>query len=68
MDLLDVAGAAEYLGVSPQRIRQFCADKRIGEKLGSRWVFTLGELVAFKAIDRPPGRPLEKTEGEGDNA
>ena len=61
-ELFDAKGAAKFLGVSGQRVRQFCAEGRIGTKVGSQWVFTRGELEAFKAIPRPSGQA--RVEGE----
>ncbi len=62
MELLDVRQAAEFLKLSPQRIRQLAGDGRIGQKVGQRWVFSLGELEAFAAIPRPTGKPPAERE------
>ena len=64
MKLFDVSGAAEYLSVSKQRVRQFCGAGRLGTKVGHQWIITKAELEEFAAKPRPPGVPLEKGEGE----
>ena len=60
MKLLDVTQAAEYLKVSPQRIRQFCGAGRLGQKVGNQWIITESELEEFAQKPRPPGVPLGK--------
>ena len=68
MELLDVAQAAEYLGLSKARVRQFCGEGRLGQKVGSRWVIEKGDLERFAKIPRKVGRGQgeagEKEEGE----
>ena len=59
-NLLTAAGAAVRLGITEERMRQFCAEGRIGAKLGGRWVITTDELRQFKKIPRRTGRPPEK--------
>lgn len=56
-DVMTVHEAAEYLGLTPMRIRQFCQEGRFGEKFGPTWMIERQELKAFKKIDRPRGRP-----------
>ena len=58
MKLVDTKEAAARLGVSEQRIRQFCEGGRLGRKFAGRWVMTEKELRAFKL--RPTGRPTKK--------
>lgn len=56
MKLLDTKEAAARLGVSEQRVRQFCEEGRLeARKFAGRWVITEAELRAFKL--RPTGRP-----------
>ena len=62
-ELFDVAQAAKYLGVSHQRVRQFCGQGRLGIKVGSRWIITKADLERFAEIPRPSGIPLGETEG-----
>lgn len=61
-NLLDTKEVAARLGVSEQRVRQFCEEGRLGkQKFAGRWVITEAELRAFKL--RPTGRPPKKTKG-----
>lgn len=55
-----VAEAAEQLGVSEIRVRQFCQEGRLGQKVGSIWLIARGELFAFKRKKRHPGPPRKK--------
>ncbi len=55
MNLLDTKDVAARLGVSEQRIRQFCEGGRLGRKFAGRWAITEAELRVFKL--RPTGRP-----------
>ena len=57
MKLYDVNGAAEYLDVSPQRVRQFCGAGRLGQKVGHQWIITEAELAEFAQKPRLPGVP-----------
>jgi len=56
VELLTVDEAATELGISAGRVRQFCRDGRLGEKVGTTWVITRQQLEAFKKLDRPHGR------------
>jgi excisionase family DNA binding protein len=49
--------AAEELGLTPQRVREFCQQGRLGRRVGRQWVITREELERFKQTPRPPGRP-----------
>ena len=49
--------AAEIIGVSSVRIRQFCQDGRLGEKLGNHWLITEDDARDFAEKERPQGRP-----------
>ncbi len=49
--------AGRIIGVSSVRIRQFCRQGRIGQKVGERWVISLAELQKFDRIPRTLGRP-----------
>jgi len=63
MKLFDTKEAATRLGVSEQRVRQFCEEGRLGtKKFAGRWVITEAELRAFKL--RPTGRPPKKRNSE----
>jgi len=60
--LLDTKVAASRLGVSEQRIRQFCEQGRLpGRKFAGRWMITDTDLRAFKL--QPTGRPRKKPRG-----
>ena len=54
-DLLTADQAAEYLGVTRQRIYVLTKAGRIGRRIGSTWLFTRGELEAFKQQPRSKG-------------
>jgi hypothetical protein len=56
--LLTVEEAAVKLNLSAPRIRQFCGEGRIGQKIGCQWLITPEEIRLFKQIDRPTGRRI----------
>lgn len=58
LDLLNVTQAAEVLGVSSERVGQFCREGRLGQKVGDRWVIPRDELLQFARIPRRRGRPV----------
>ena len=58
--LLTVSQAAEELGVSSVRVRQFCQQGRIGEKVGPLWLIAEKELLRFAGKPRPHGGPRKK--------
>ena len=50
--------AAEILGVTPGRVRQFHTEKRlVGVKVGPLLLFERSKVEAFARKDRPEGRP-----------
>jgi len=57
LSLVSVNEAAEALGVSPGRVRQFCREGRLGQQVGDRWVIPRDELEQFRKIPRDHGRP-----------
>jgi hypothetical protein len=57
--LLNCDEAAEEIGLSPERIRQFCRGGRLGQRVGGRWVILQEELNRFRKIPRPSGRPSD---------
>lgn len=57
LPLLSVNEAAEFLGVSPERVRDFCREGRIGQRVGDRYVISQDELRIFAQIPRKRGRP-----------
>ena len=59
LPLLNCEQAAEILGVSPVRVRQFCLSGRLGQKVGSQYVISRDELDQFRKIPRNPGRPTD---------
>jgi excisionase family DNA binding protein len=65
MELWDVKQAAVYLGLSEQRVRQFCGQGRFGTKVGNQWIIDKADLERFAQLPRPSGRPPETREGEG---
>ena len=57
--LLSTAEAAEVLGISEQRVRQLCAEGRMGRKVGRDWVISVEDLERNR--ERPgPGRPRKE--------
>ena len=52
---LTVTEAASRLGLSSIRVRQFCQEGRIGEKLGPLWIISEQELRRFAKKPRPWG-------------
>ncbi len=60
-NVLTVEEAAHRLGVSPERVRQFCRENRLGKRLGDpergRWVISEIDLRRFMRQPRPNGRP-----------
>ena len=63
MELLSPEQAAKELRLTPRRVRQFCKQGRIGQRVGGRYVITRRELNAFLSAPRPTGRPQkEKSE------
>ncbi|MBX3057459.1 MAG: helix-turn-helix domain-containing protein [Anaerolineae bacterium] len=55
MELMTVDEAAAELELTPQRVRQFCRDGRLGRRVGRQWVITREELESFKKIPREAG-------------
>jgi excisionase family DNA binding protein len=51
--------AAAFLGLSERRVRQFCQSRRIGERVGNRWLIPREQLVRFKKQPRETGKRLE---------
>ena len=64
MRLFTAEQAAEYLGVTANRVRQFCRAGRLGTKSGRDWVITEDELEAFAKLPRPAGKPPAEEVGE----
>lgn len=60
VELLGIASAAKELKLSKDRVRDFCREGRLGRKVDGTWIITRAELDAFKAQDRPPGRPSKE--------
>ena len=61
--LLTVKEAAERLGVTPGRVRQFIVEGRLkGEKVGNVWVFTEDEIARFSEEPRRPGPKKKKSD------
>lgn len=48
LDYLKASDAAQYLGVTRQRIYELAATGRLGARLAGYWVFTLAELDAYR--------------------
>lgn len=59
--LLTVTQAAKQLGLSSVRVRQFCQEGRLGQKVGPLWMIQEKELRQFAKKSRPPGGRREKS-------
>lgn len=58
--LLTTTEVAKRLGVTEGRVRQLYLEKRLmGRKVGTILLFSEDVVDAFKAIDRPSGRPRQ---------
>jgi len=55
--LYSIVEAAAILGISIRRMRAFCAQGRLGYKIGGRWVIDPEQLSDFQKIPRKPGYP-----------
>lgn len=56
-EFVTTSEAAEILNISTVRVRQLCQEKRIGKKIGDRYIITKDELKQFAKIPRRRGRP-----------
>jgi len=54
-ELFTTTQAAEALGISVQRIKQLCAEGRMGMRVGRDWIITQDDIEANRI--RKPGRP-----------
>jgi helix-turn-helix protein len=61
--ILTVLEAAEAIGVSPRRIRQFCEEQRFASarhvEANQRWVVLESEVRAYAQVPRRTGRPIK---------
>ena len=58
MDVVSVVEAAEYLEVSPRRVRQMLADELLaGRQIGREWVIERRALESLRRHRGPVGRP-----------
>ncbi len=57
MKFVTMEQAATELNVSLRRVYQFCADGRLGLKVGNKYIITRDSLESFKQEERTPGRP-----------
>ncbi len=48
--------AAERLGVSDRRVRQFCLAGRLGRRIGRDWAITEAQVEKFVSITRSCGQ------------
>lgn len=55
MKLMTVEEVAEKLGLTPQRVRIFCREGRLGQRVGKQWIITEEEFERFRRIPRLPG-------------
>lgn len=61
---MTVDEVARELGITPQRVREYCRAGRLGTMWQRRWVITREEFDAFKlTYTGKPGRP-QKVEGK----
>ena len=54
-ELFTTTQAAEELGISVQRIKQLCAEGRMGMRIGRDWIITQDDIERNRI--RKPGRP-----------
>lgn len=56
---MTVSQVAERLGISEKRVREYCRQGRLGEKVGRQWIITEDDFERFLAEDYTgePGRP-----------
>jgi excisionase family DNA binding protein len=58
---MTVAEIAKKLGVSEERVRKFCQQGRMGEKVAGVWLIDRDEFNTFKkTYTGKPGRPPKK--------
>lgn len=58
MDVVSVVEAAEYLGVSPRRVRRMLADELLdGRQIGREWAVGRRSLESLRRHRGPVGRP-----------
>ena len=67
MELVGVTVAAKELHLSRNRVRQLIKSGRLpAQKIGREYAITREDLEAFKAIDRPVGRPPKEEKADTD--
>jgi len=69
MELVGVTVAAKELHLSRNRVRQLIKSGRLpAQKIGREYAITREDLEAFKAIDRPVGRPPKEEKADTDGS
>lgn len=58
---MTVKEVAKRLGISEKRVREYCNQGRLGEKVGRQWIITEEEYRRFIREDYTgePGRPAK---------
>ena len=56
MKLFTPEQAAALLHISPRLVRRYCAQGRLGQRVGKHWVIRERELNSFSILPRPRGR------------
>lgn len=65
MDLVTVEEVANELGITRQRVYEYCRAGRLGRRWGKRWVITREDFERFRATyTGRPGRPPETLQGD----
>ncbi len=64
MKLMTVEEVAEKLGITPQRVRIFCREGRLGQRVGRQWIITEEEFEHFRTIPRLPGVSIGRPRGD----
>lgn len=65
MEIVGVTSAAEEIGISTNRVRELIhLGKLPAQKVGREWAITRKDLEAFKARERPVGRPANAHQSE----
>lgn len=60
-DLITATEAAELLGLTPERVMQFCRAGRLpAAKPGRDWITTRAAVAEFARVAREPGKKIGK--------
>jgi excisionase family DNA binding protein len=61
MNLMTIEEVANELGISRQRVYEYCRAGRLGSRWGGRWLITKEQFEEFRrTYTDKPGRPPKK--------